>query len=254
MQNFKLVLEYDGSKFSGWQRQANVRTVQEEIEKAFEQVLGFHVNVIGAGRTDAGVHARGQVANVRIDDHPLAPGEIVAFLGGIFPRDIVCHSVENVPETFHARFDAIQRTYSYSITQHKIAIGRAYSWHIHRGLNHDAMQHAAQIILGEQDFTAFSKENPEVTNRVCTVSKSHWSVTNTSLSYTITAERFVYSMVRALVGAMVNVGRGRITVEDFLHILESRDRKLNKNPLAPPHGLCLERVEYRHNAVALNTP
>ncbi len=245
MQNFKLFLEYDGSKFAGWQRQADARTVQGEIEKAFQQVLGNPVSVIGAGRTDAGVHARGMVANVRIAENPPECDAIHSFLRGILPTDIVCNSVENADENFHARFDAVLRTYTYAVSRRKIAIGRAYAWHVPAHLDIDALHAAADYAVGSHDFTAFSKENPEVKNRVCVVSESFWRETGDMLCYTISADRFIFSMVRALVGAMVNCGRGKLSPHDFHKILFSRDRNKNANPLAPPHGLCLEKVEYR---------
>ncbi|HET7152319.1 MAG TPA: tRNA pseudouridine(38-40) synthase TruA [Candidatus Kapabacteria bacterium] len=243
MQNYKLTLEYDGTKFSGWQRQLNARTIQEEVEKAFEQVLGYAVDVIGSGRTDAGVHARGQVAHVLLNEI-METAEIHSFLQGILPNDIVCHSVENVPEDFHARYNAKIRTYSYNITQEKIALGRIYAWHYATPLHIDEMQRAADAILGTHDFTSFSKENPEIKNRVCNTLHSEWKVSGHMCTYVISADRFVYSMIRALVGAMVNVGREKLSCDDFIVLLEKKDRLVNNNPLAPPHGLCLEKVEY----------
>ncbi len=243
MQNYKLILEYDGGKFSGWQRQPDARTVQEEIEKAFQQVLGYAVGIVGSGRTDTGVHARGQVAHVHLNSE-IAEAEILSFLQGVLPGDIVCRAVEKMPEKFHARYDAKLRTYSYTITQKKIAIGRTYAWHYSASLNLSEMQCAAETILGTHDFTSFSKENPEIKNRVCNVSHSAWSVSGDTYTYLVSADRFVYSMIRALVGAMVNLGRGKLSCNDFIALLEKKDRLVNKNALAPPHGLCLEKVEY----------
>lgn len=243
MQNYKLTIEYDGTKFSGWQRQLNARTVQEEIEKALQQVLGYNVNITGSGRTDTGVHARGQVAHVLLNETRDAE-EIQAFLHGILPNDIVCRSVEKVPEDFHARYGAKLRTYSYTITQEKIAIGRMYAWHYASSLNTENMKKVANAIIGQHDFTSFSKENPEIKNRICNVSRSDWDINGTTYTYVISADRFVYSMIRALVGIMVNVGRGKTTYDDFMILLDKKDRLANNNPLAPPHGLCLEKVEY----------
>ncbi|HZV12503.1 MAG TPA: tRNA pseudouridine(38-40) synthase TruA [Candidatus Kapabacteria bacterium] len=244
MQNYKLLLEYDGSKFSGWQRQPDARTVQEEIEKVFEQVLGYPVSVTASGRTDAGVHARGQVAHVQLEGETPEAADIFSFLQGMLPGDVVCHAVEKMPEDFHARYSAKLRTYSYTITQKKIAIGRMYAWHYATPLNLAEMQCAAEAILGAHDFTSFSKENPEIKNRVCNISHSVWSVSGKTYTYIISADRFVYSMIRALVGAMVNLGRGKLSCSDFITLLEKKDRLANKNSLAPPHGLCLEKVEY----------
>ena len=247
MAKFKLSIEYDGSKFAGWQRQAppnNARTIQEELEVALTSIFQEEVDVVGAGRTDAGVHARGQVAHVVFERTDVEAALIVRALRGVLPRDIVCHAAEAVHDGFHARYDATRRTYVYRLSSRPLAIGRMYAWSIGWPLNVDAMNDAASALLGTHDFTAYSKENAEVKNRVCTIAASQWSAEEGNWRYEISGDRFVYSMVRALVGAMVSVGRGRINPAQFVDILESRERARNANPLAPPHGLCLERVEY----------
>ena len=244
---FKFTIEYDGSKFRGWQRQAppnDARTIQEELERALFGVFHEEVDVIGAGRTDAGVHARGQIAHVAFTRTDLVPEEIVRAMRGVLPHDIVVHAVEPVHDDFHARYDAVRRTYSYTVSPRRQAIGRTYAWSVGWQLDMNAMAAAAQSILGEHDFTAYSKENAEVKNRHCRIFESTWTPGGGLIRYVISGDRFVYSMVRALVGAMISVGRGRITPEEFSAILDSCDRARNKNALAPPHGLCLESVEY----------
>ncbi len=247
MGNLRFDLEYDGTRFAGWQRQAppnEARTVQGELESALARILQEEVSVIGAGRTDAGVHARGQVANARIGREDIAPEELRRALRGVLPRDMVCARVSAVPDAFHARYDARKRMYSYTITHSPRAIGRFYAWEVGWKLDDAVLERAANAIVGAHDFTSFSKAHGAAKHHRCTVASSRWSRNGSERRFEIAADRFVYSMVRALVGAMVAAARGKITVEEFRAILEACDRRRNTNPLAPPHGLCLEEIQY----------
>jgi tRNA pseudouridine38-40 synthase len=242
MHNFKLVIEYDGTDFLGWQSQARGRTVQGEVEAVLRQVLQEDISVIGAGRTDTGVHARGQVASVRTKSG-IEPQRLRAALNGLLPADIRVRSAENVPELFHARFDARERCYRYHTSLRPVAIGRAYVWHVPFPLDTSLMRSTAALILGQHDFGAFSKTGSGNGNFRCDVRASAWKEMEDRLVYEIRSDRFVRGMVRALVGTMVDVGRGHISVEEFGEILRSKDRT-KAGMAAPPCGLVLEEVLY----------
>jgi tRNA pseudouridine38-40 synthase len=242
MREIKLVIEYDGTNFVGWQTQPNGRSVQEEITKVLDQVLQEPISLIGAGRTDSGVHARGQVAGFRTKSS-LGVGSMHSALNGILSDDIYVRSVEEAPAGFHARYDARERFYRYFIVLTPSAIGRMYHWYVKYDLNVQAMNTAARQILGDQDFESFCKYEAEVNHYRCTVTRSEWVQRGDELIYEIRANRFLHGMVRALVGTMVDVGRGYTPVEDFAAILGAKDRR-KSGMAAPPHGLFLEEVAY----------
>jgi tRNA pseudouridine38-40 synthase len=242
MRNLKLVVEYDGTNFVGWQIQANGRSVQQEITNVLEQVLQEHITLIGAGRTDSGVHARGQVANFRTGS-VLGTGSILSALNGILPDDIFVHSIEEVPESFHARFDARERAYRYFVSLRQLAIGRQYSWFVRYDLDVALMNRIAVRLVGDHDFESFCKFAADVDHYRCTVVTSRWIASPESLEYEIRANRFLHGMVRALVGTMVDIGRGYIPESSFEEIMAARDRR-RAGMAAPPHGLFLEEVLY----------
>jgi tRNA pseudouridine38-40 synthase len=243
MRAIKLVVEYDGTDFVGWQTQANGRSVQEEITNVLDQVLQEPVNLIGAGRTDSGVHARGQVAGFRTNSS-LGLGSIQSALNGILPEDIYIRSAEEVSQDFHARYDAIERTYRYYISLEPSAIGRQYHWHVKYDLNLEQLNSVAAQILGEHDFESFCKYIAEVNHYRCVVTHSAWTQEAEKLTYEIRANRFLHGMVRALVGTMVDIGRGFVPLADFPAIMAARDRR-KAGMAAPPQGLFLEEVQYR---------
>ncbi len=242
MRNIKLLIEYDGTNFVGWQSQANGRTVQAEITGVLEQILQGPVNLIGSGRTDSGVHARGQVANFRTESS-LSVGSILSGLNGILPDDIYVYAVEEVPEAFHSRFDARERMYRYFISLRPSAIGRQYQWYVKYDLHVPLMNDVAAQILGEQDFESFCKYEAEVNHYRCNIVTSRWTVEGARLVYEIRANRFLHGMVRALIGTMVDVGRGYIPTEAFRQIMDAKDRR-KAGMAAPPQGLFLEDVTY----------
>lgn len=242
MRGFKLVIEYDGTDFVGWQSQLNGRAVQDEILKALRKILNEEVTLVGAGRTDSGVHARGQVAGIRTMS-AITPGKLHAALNGLLPEDVRIISAEEVPASFHARFDATQRRYSYKILLSPGALDRRTSWQLKYTLDVELMRRAATQISGKHDFSAFCKREAEVENHMCTVMLSRWDVTNERLVYHIAADRFIHGMVRALVGTMVDIGRGYTPIEKLEEIIASRDRSA-AGTAAPARGLCLEEVLY----------
>jgi tRNA pseudouridine38-40 synthase len=242
MRNIKLVLEYDGTDFVGWQSQTNGRNVQDEITKVLDQVLQEPITLIGAGRTDSGVHARGQVANFRTNSS-LGISSVLAALNGTLPEDIYIHSAEEVEEKFHSRFDAKERVYRYYIALKPTAIGRQYQWYVKYDLHIDVMNQVAEQILGEHDFESFTKAEALVPHHRCTIIKSEWTKTPSMLVYEVRANRFLHGMVRALVGTMVDIGRGYIPASQFQDIMAAKDRR-KAGMAVPPAGLFLEEISY----------
>lgn len=248
MRAFKLIVEYDGTDFVGWQSQINGRAVQDEITRALRQIVQEDVTLIGSGRTDSGVHARGQVAGFRTGSN-ISPSKLLSALNGLLPRDICIQFLEEVSPAFHARFDARVRRYRYFITRNPSAVDRRFCWFVSSSLDIPAMENIAQRVAGVHDFGAFCTHAAEVENRVCAVNRSEWIVEDHRLIYEIAADRFVHGMVRALVGTMVDIGRGKIPAEEFDAILASCDRR-RAGVAAPALGLFLEEVGYTATNIA----
>lgn len=242
MRDIKLHIEYDGTNFVGWQAQAAGRTVQDEINKVLDQILQEPINLIGSGRTDSGVHARGQVASFRTNSH-MGVGSMQSGLNGILPEDIYIHAVEEVAEGFNARYDAKERVYRYFISMKPTPIGRHYQWFVKYDLNLVSMNAVAAQIIGDHDFESFCKSDPEARHYRCTVTASSWKETPSTYIFEVRANRFLHGMVRALVGTMVDVGRGFIPVSAFRDIMAAKDRR-KAGMAAPPQGLFLEEVIY----------
>jgi tRNA pseudouridine38-40 synthase len=242
MRNFKLLIEYDGTHYGGWQRQENARTIQGEIERVLAIILQEQVSITGAGRTDSGVHARGQVANFT-SECSLNPFEMKGGLNGLLPEDIVVHDIEEAALDFHARYSARERHYTYLITRTPTALLRYCAWHVKYDLHVDLMNEAAGSILGIHDFESFCKANSDVEHFRCNVLHASWKEEGSLLTFSIGADRFLHGMVRALVGTMVDVGRNYITLQDFQNIFQKKDRS-EAGMAAPAKGLVLERVVY----------
>lgn len=242
MRRIKLVVEYDGSGFSGWQSQKNGRTVQDELNRALRELLQEEISVTGAGRTDAGVHARGQVCHFDTRN-AMESRAIMRGMNGLLQDDVVVRSAEDVPESFHARYGARSRTYRYFISQAPTALARKYRWFVGHPLDLGLMQACAASLVGDHDFQAFCKVDASTEHFRCQVSKAEWTAGGTDVVFEICANRFLYGMVRALVGTMVDVGRGHITVEDFKRIKSGKSRA-GASQSAPAAGLVLEDVRY----------
>lgn len=237
-------IEYDGSAFHGWQVQPDRPTVQEAIEQALATALRVRTDVVGSGRTDAGVHARGQVAHF-CTDVPIDPFRLLGSLGGLLPKTIAVQAVEEAPDGFHARFDARRRRYHYYASLQPRALERRWRLHLRPAPNFDRMNRAAEALLGTHDFDAFCRTASATRNRVCTVERAAWTSEERpgDWRFEIVADRFLHGMVRAIVGTLLEIGRGRRTSESLPRVLASRDRRA-AGPAAPAHGLVLEEVEY----------
>jgi tRNA pseudouridine38-40 synthase len=241
MQRVKIVIEYDGSNYAGWQLQKSQVTIQSEIEKALRTVFKNEIRITGAGRTDAGVHARGQVAHFDIPDYDLF--KLKRSLNGLLTEQIVVRDIAIVPDDFHARFSALYRRYRYYISAEMVAINRNHVWYLNHPLNMRLMQIAAGIIKETENFQAFCKIKSEVNHYRCDVEKSHWFFKDDLLIYEVKANRFLHGMVRALVGSMIDVGQGRFTLKEFSSVIAAKDRTKLRTT-APAKGLILEEVGY----------
>ena len=243
--NLKLTVEYDGTDFSGWQVQPETRTVQGVLEAALADLTGEVTRVTGAGRTDAGVHALGQVASVATS-LTLPVERIGPAVNARLERDVRVIDVLDVPESFHARFDAVSRSYFYLIGNAESAVWRRNRWFVSASLDQAAMREALGVLEGEHDFSSFCLVGSEPDHHRCRVtgiSIECEADLGGMLVVRITANRFLRGMVRSVVGTLVEVGRGKTTVSEFKQILAARDRGA-AGPTAPPHGLYLEAVRY----------
>jgi tRNA pseudouridine38-40 synthase len=244
--NFKLVIEYDGTAYHGWQRQKEVSTVQETIETALRTMTGRSVTVAGSGRTDAGVHALNQVATFFVETE-LTPDIFTRGLNSLLPGDIVVKDCQRVADTFHARYNACSKVYDYVILNQPIpgAIFRKYAWHIKRKLEVSPMREAVLFLKGTHDFSAFEASGSPRSNAVRTIMDVHLTTGNVDdyLVFSVEADGFLRCMVRNIVGTLVDVGMGKTSPREFQDILQSRDRR-RAGITAPPHGLFLSEVKY----------
>ena len=241
--NFKLVLEYDGTAFHGWQSQRRERTVQAELQSALRGLTGQRkVVVIGAGRTDAGVHARGQVASVKLDT-TIPPDRLRQAVNSKLPEDLRVRSAALVPDSCHAQRSATARRYSYAVTTATPVLGRQYVWASSWQHDVELLSRCAAMILGRHDFAGFAKANSDTPSTVCIVQESQWESPGPQLTYHVTADRFLHHMVRYLVGTMMEVARGHYALEQFAALLEDGPGEVSVQR-APASGLVLEQVFY----------
>ncbi len=242
MTSWKLVVEYDGSDFAGWQIQPGLRTVQGELTRALSTVLRHEIGVQGAGRTDAGVHALGQVASLATD------ADVAGALYGVncvLPEDAIVRSAERVPDGFHARFDAIRRHYRYRLHRGPVALERRTCLRVHPVPDVQRMRAAASRILGDRDYASFASDVPEGDGTVCRVERCDVLEDGGFVNVEVTANRFLRKMVRTLVGTLLEVGWGKRPPEWIDEVLEARDRRL-AGPVVAPRGLILTAVDYPH--------
>lgn len=238
--------QYDGTNYHGWQIQPNGNTVQEELQKALSVILRQPIEVVGAGRTDTGVHARHMVAHLELPTIPgdCSPGSLAYKLNRLLPRDISVLRIEPVADDMHARFSATSRRYHYYISTRKDPFARQYSWQIHWQLDFDKMNEAAKMLIGEKDFASFCKVGSDVKTTMCNLTHAQWVMdSETNWHFEIAANRFLRNMVRAVVGTLIEVGRGRMTLEQFQSVLSQKSRSAAGESV-PANGLFLEEVSY----------
>ena len=245
-----IYLEFDGSAYSGWQIQPHSPSVQQTLEEALALFMRQNVSVTGAGRTDAGVHASEMVAHFDLDE-PQDCGWMRGKLNGILPQDIAVHRIVPVKADAHARFDATARTYKYYVTLNKSAFNRNYSWFLPNEPDFEMMNRAAEILMKTVDFTSFSKLHTDTRTNDCHVTEAGWEMLpDGRWVFTITADRFLRNMVRAIVGTLMEVGRGRLTIDGFQRIIDSKDR-CSAGDSAPAQGLFLYKIVYPDNLFVL---
>lgn len=248
MQNWKLLIEYEGTRYSGWQKQPHARTVQGEIAKAAETVFQTKLEIGGAGRTDSGVHALGQVAHLKVNTRDkLSPAKIQKALNDALPADINILRVQTASLNFHARHDAIARYYLYQIATRRTAFGKPFVWWIKDRLDAARMARAARMIIGRHDFRSFSELDEKQTSTIVEVERAEFAAIGNLLIFRIGASHFLWKMVRRLVGTLVEIGRGKITLKDFENLLIIHSNQ-PAALTAPPSGLFLERILYPGDA------
>jgi tRNA pseudouridine38-40 synthase len=235
-------LSYNGKNYHGWQIQPDVVSVQEKMNNALSTLYQQDIQVVGAGRTDTGVHASQMFAHFDVDK--IVKGDLVFKLNSILPQDIVVYRVFEVDAEKHARFDAVSRSYEYKVWLGRNPFLLDFSWQIHsQNLDINIMNEAAKLLLEYENFQTFSKVKTEVYTFNCNVTEAFWEQKGNELTFTISANRFLRNMVRAIVGTLVDVGLGKLTVTDFRKIIESKNRS-NAGLSVPAKGLFLTQIKY----------
>ncbi len=242
MKNYKLKIQYDGTKYSGWQFQNNSISVQQTITEALEVLTKEKINLIGSGRTDSGVHALGQVANFRTQNEI----DIYRFkhsLNSMLPFDISVTKMEEVDVDFHARFDAKKRSYFYLISKTKSPFYKNYSYFYHNKIDIDKLNQFSKILIGEKDFTSFSKKNAEQDNKICNIYNAHWRQKGDLTFFYIQANRFLHGMVRAITGTLLKAQDEEKPETLLNEIIELKNRECAFESV-PAQGLFLYKVDY----------
>ena len=251
MMRYFITLSYDGSAYHGWQIQPNGTSVQETLQQALSTLLRTSIEVVGAGRTDAGAHATMMVAHF---DFPASEDEICAVpldcaqltykLNKILPPDIAVQQVRPVADAMHARFSATLRTYHYFVHLRKDPFRRRYSWQLYGDIDFQRMNEAASTLLEYRDFTSFSKVNTDTKTNECIITEAHWDELEAGVwRFTISANRFLRNMVRAIVGTLIEVGRGKLSIEDFRQVIEQKNR-CSAGESVPGNALFLVDIKY----------
>ena len=248
-----LRLQYDGTNYHGWQSQPNATTIQEMLEKMLSRIHGQKIDVVGCGRTDTGVHAKDYYCNYDVTScnsdifQPENSATYINKLNSMLPADIcVIQCLKPVNNSFNARFDAVSRTYSYILATKKNPFEDRYSYYYHYPFDIKKMNAACEMLQQYNDFTSFSKSGTQVKTNNCTVKFAQWVDYGDKLTFTITADRFLRNMVRAIVGTMMDIGRGKLSLDDFAKIIEAKDRQCAGESV-PAKGLTLINVSYNEN-------
>ncbi|MFC6095066.1 tRNA pseudouridine(38-40) synthase TruA [Flavobacterium qiangtangense] len=233
---------YNGKNYHGWQYQPNASSVQETLGNAVSVLLRNETELMGAGRTDSGVHAKQMFAHFDSDVNFKAE-KLIPKLNSYLPKDIVVFDIHQVSDEAHARFDAKKRTYEYHIHSFKDAFENEQSWYLHQKLDLEKMNQASKMLFEYQDFQCFSKVHTDVTTFNCSIFEANWKQDKNRIVFTISADRFLRNMVRAIVGTLTEIGSGKRNLDDLKKIIESKDRN-QAGASAPAHGLFLTKVEY----------
>ncbi len=243
-QRYFLELAYNGKKYHGWQIQPNAISVQQVLNDCISKILREEINVVGCGRTDTGVHASYFVAHFDSDHISIDSNQFCHKINRFLPKDIAIYSLSKVDGETHSRFSAVSRTYEYHLVDIKNPFLQELAYQSHVSLDFDLMNQAASILFEYIDFTSFSKLHTDVKTNNCKITKAIWERVNDSKwVFTISADRFLRNMVRAIVGTLLEVGRGKMTMDEFRHIIEAKDRGL-AGTSAPAHALYLVGVAY----------
>jgi tRNA pseudouridine38-40 synthase len=244
MNNYKFTIQYDGTNYSGWQIQDNAITVQQTIADAIKVILKEEVNLIGSGRTDAGVHALGQVANFRCAQE-LDLYKFHYSLNSILPNDISIKQIIKVDESFHARFDAKKRSYIYLFTSNKNPFYQKYSYMFPqiKNISFENLNRLSKVLIGKHDFTSFSRKNEEQENKFCTIEEIYWRIGNDVFLFYISADRFLHGMVRTIIGTILKAAEINYSENYLLDVLNKKDR-CKADESVPAKGLFLFKVRY----------
>lgn len=243
MPRYFIRLAYNGTNYKGWQLQPGMPTVQADLENAISLILRQKIEVVGCGRTDTGVHAADYYAHFNTTPAIADIADLAYKLNKLLTKDIAIKAIQPVVEEAHARFDAIERMYEYKIVRTKNPFTQNLAYFYHGELNISQMNLAAALLLGTADFNAFCKTHTDVKTTICTVSQAYWEERGDVLVFTITANRFLRNMVRAIVGTLLDVGRGKLSVNNFQDIINSKNRSEARDS-APAEGLYLADIKY----------
>ena len=238
-----IYFSFNGKHYHGWQKQKNSLTVQEKIEESLSVLLKDKIFVTGAGRTDAGVHAKQMVAHFDFNEHFENSNKLVFKLNQFLSNDISVKSLKSVKNNAHARFDAISRTYEYHISRDKDVFSEEYSYHLNYSLNKKKINEAIKIIINNKNFKCFTKSKTNVTNYICNIIDSKWMEFDKKYVFKITANRFLRNMVRSIVGTLIDVGLEKTSIDDFIEIIMSKNRSMAGYSV-PAKGLFLTKISY----------
>ena len=241
-----IYFSYKGTAYHGWQVQPNGISVQEVLTKALSTILRSNMELIGAGRTDTGVHARLMVAHFDFESDLPREFDLVAKLNSLLPKDIVVFKIVEVQLDAHARFDSISRRYEYHILTKKDAFKNEFAARFNDNLDFETMNHAAKLLMEYSDFTSFSKLHNDAKTSICKIQQAQWTQQNDEWVFTIQADRFLRNMVRAIVGTLLEVGRGRMSLEEFRQVIEAKNR-CEAGTSVPAIGLYLVDIVYPDN-------
>lgn len=235
-------IAYHGKNYNGWQSQHTGLGIQEVVENALSKLLREEIQIQGSGRTDTGVHCEQQFFHADVTEK-INVSDLIIKLNSILPKDIAIRDIFEVNPNANARYDAVERTYRYEISRVKNPFLTDLAWHFFKKVNVQTMNHAAALLVGEFDYECFSKVKTNVNHFLCDIKKAEWQEDGDRLVFFITANRFLRGMVRAIVGTLLDVGSGKISEQDFQHIIKSKDRK-RASANVPAHGLYLMKVVY----------